>query len=894
MIPVAINYEVEGKQFNKVINVFEFNDLDLFIQRMKMEIVWIKTREFNDAGIPHKVEYSDNPSSFDIEASQFYNDLKGDFHTNEEVANHLKKIFDQQYKKYIEKLTQEYLSTNNKKKEDLIEEEFKELDRKANLYAEADKAKEKDFFQQRACMYLWQYAFGIKDTVIIGRTWGEFFILLKTIKETFNLWENKRLIIYVFNLSYEGRWLKDWFTWDLEKWGCLFSNKIYYYLKPVSLKWIDGTDISFKGFLFRDAYVLAGVKEAKLNGLMEHYKDKAHKLVGKLDYDKVRHSQTKLTNDEIAYAIYDVIVCNWFIQLKKEKYGRVIDIPMTKTEETKRRLKDKVYYTNPNIKSKKDHKYINYRKYLNNLRPDFNIYQRIRFEYAGGLTRASYKKARRIWSADEGHGVMSMDLSSSYGAVICSKKFPVTAYQLVKVDTLEKFYYYIMNKACLFDIHFHNIRPKYNDELDLNMDDVDNIISISKTEILGRYNENCQTKHIAGVDPKHPYDSPLFNNNGRVRQAMDLYLVLNEIDFANINDFYDFDWFDVDNFYIAEKDYLPKDIIQYVVDLFQKKTSYKYYDEMKLTDTDEYLQYIISKTDISSIYGCMSQDPLKMSYTYNKKDGYSVLQSEEKLYEDNPDAYNDLLKEKLNQKLDSDSYFLAYNWSHVLTAWARRNLITAIKRAGDKFIYCDTDSMYAFMCDDLIKFVDEYNADIDRQMNECFKARGIKQDSHKAYYINKKGVQVWKGLGYFEIENKCNIDENGQKTYIPYKRFVTCGAKRYLKEYYEPYDNQGHTLLMTVAGLNKKSVDYLESVYGRDGLFQAFADGNLYCDEINTGKLAATYIDFPTSGKVIDYEENETTFFEMSSVHLEKMDFNMHLTETYEKLTFEGRIWEPC
>lgn len=823
---------------DKVIEVYELKDIDALIDKIRKEIRWKTTYKYNEDGSRYRVDFADYPISFDIETSSFYNDEDNNFYTNKQVEDILDNVYNKEYVK----------------NHDIIKAELK-------------KAKTKDKYQQRACMYIWQVAFGTNDTVIVGRTWGEFLTLLYDLKFDFNLDETKKMIIYDFNYHYEFGFIKNYFTWNTEKYGCLMSDRVTYYTNTAGIYKPDrempsGVALeSFRGFMFKDALILAGVKEEKLNKIMGKYKNKAYKLVGKLDYDKVRHSKTPLTNDEYAYCINDVILCNWYIQEKIEDYGSIVDIPMTKTDETRRRIRDKVLYTNPNIKSKKDHKYIAYRQFLDGMKIDYEQYQMIRRAYAGGFTHANYSHARKVLE----DCVKSIDIASSYPACI-RKKFPMGPYKRVIVPDLDNFNYYIDNYSCLFDITFYNIRPRYEDGIDYDL--IDNIISISKCHELGKYNESCKPD-FNGHDEKDDY----VNNNGRLRNAKRISLTINEVDFDCINDFYDYDSFDVDNFYVAKKGYLPKDLIKAILELFKVKTELKPYDG---TDTDEGLKYALSKVDLNGIYGMASTDPLKMSYTLTKDEfGFHKLESLEKKYADDPDAYNDLLAKMLDDKLSSKTQFLCYQWSHLFTSWARYNLYQAILASGYNHVYSDTDSEKYIQNKDTEDFIDKYNKSVDEEMNDMFKYYGLPLNSHKASY-EKDGKTIYKCLGYFERENKGK----------PYKVFVTCGAKRYLTE---TDDGELH---LTVAGLNKKSIDYLEQKYGKEELFNRFANGDIQVDREHTGKLIATYIDFSTKGNVTDYLGTTIRFCELSSVHLEKNEFDMHITDTYEKLTSDGRVFE--
>lgn len=838
---------IQIKVNEKIVWAYELKDVDALIDKIRREIKWKTTYKYDSDGLRHQVVFADYPISFDIETSSFYNNLEGTkFFTNKEVEDILDAAYRKEFQKYM-------------KKENDVEY--------ATIKAELKKARLKNEYQQRACMYIWQMAFGTNDTVIIGRTWAEFITLLYDLKFDFDLSDCKKMIIYDYNYHYEFGFIQNYFTWDNEDYGCLLSDRVTYYTNTAGIYKPDpemptGVCVeSFYGFLWKDALILSGVKEEKLNKIMNKYKNNAYKLVGNLDYDKIRHYKTKLTNDELAYCINDVILLNWYIQEKIEEYGSIVDIPLTKTGETRERVRTKVLYTNPNIKSKKDHKYINYRKFLDRMKIDLQQYQMIKRAYAGGFTHANYNHSKKVFN----DCIMSIDIASSYPAVMVSKKFPMGPYERVIVPNKETFVYFIKNYSCLFDIHIKGISPRLDGDLDF--DCIDNIISINKINELGQYFPNLKPVYKKGCTDKDCF----VNNNGRLRHAEDIYMTINEVDFENIMNFYDIEDFDVDNFFIAKKDYLPRDLILAVLELFYKKTTYKPFDG---TDTAEGIAYALSKVDINGIYGMVSTDPLKLSYKLDKTEGFYKLESLENKYKDDPDAYNDYLAIKLEKKLDGKNEFLCYQWSHILTSWARYNLFQAILASGVNHVYSDTDSEKFIKNDKTLKFVKEYNENIDKEMNECFAYHHIKKDSHKASYI-KEGKTIVKCLGYFEIENGGEC----------YKKFVTTGAKRYLTQ---TSDGELH---LTVAGLNKKSVQYMQEKYG-DKLFEEFANGNIYVDREHTGKLMATYIPFTTKGIVTDYNNETVKFAELSSVHLEKNDFDMHITDAYEQLTQEGRILE--
>ena len=98
-----------------------------------------------------------------------------------------------------------------------------------------------------SCMYVWQ--FGINGYCIVGRTWEEFTEMMETISDYLQLSEDRRLIVYVHNLSYEFQFIRNRFTWNK-----VFSIDLR---KPIYA-------ITESGIEFRCSYLLSGYSLAKL------------------------------------------------------------------------------------------------------------------------------------------------------------------------------------------------------------------------------------------------------------------------------------------------------------------------------------------------------------------------------------------------------------------------------------------------------------------------------------------------------------------------------------------------------------------------------------------------------------------------------------------------------
>ena len=85
---------------------------------------------------------------------------------------------------------------------------------------------------------------------------------------------------------------------------------------------------------------------------------------------------------------------------------------------------------------------------------------------------------------------------------------------------------------------------------------------------------------------------------------------------------------------------------------------------------------------------------------------------------------------------------------------------------------------------------------------------------------------------------------------------------------------------LTVSGVNKKyAIPYLYEKYG-DNIMDEFKDG-LIIPPSYTGKNIHTYIDFETSGTVIDYYGNACDYLEKSSIHLEESGYELSLSREF-------------
>jgi len=243
----------------------------------------------------------------------------------------------------------------------------KQLSTKKYLDLSEELKKECEFY---SCMYIWQ--FGVNDEIYFGRTWEEFKQFLIRL-EYFGTTEKK--IVFVHNLSFEFQFLRNIVLFDE-----VMARKSHKVMKA-TLK-----DFNIE---FRCSYYMTNLP---LQKLPEVYGLNVEKLVGDLDYSKIRHSNTILTEKELKYCEYDCLVVYEYIKKELEEYETVKNIPLTSTGHVRRELKEEV---------QENYKYKN--KVRKSVNTDGHIYNLLVESFAGriyscklDICRKNHKKCNKL------------------------------------------------------------------------------------------------------------------------------------------------------------------------------------------------------------------------------------------------------------------------------------------------------------------------------------------------------------------------------------------------------------------------------------------------------------------------------------------------------------------
>lgn len=401
-----------------------------------------------------------------------------------------------------------------------------------------------------AFMYCWQMC--INGAIIFGRRWSEWLYVLNKLHTCLNLSENRILIVYVHNLSFEFQFIRKRITWL-----SVFSLDTREPVKALSVYGIE----------FRCSYKLSGYSLAKLGENLHTYK--INKMVGDLDYHVVRTEKTPLTIDEIHYCINDVFVVCAFIQECIERDGDITKIPLTKTGYVRNACRKACLPSGKNNK----HEYFKYCRLMNNLQLSADEYRQLKRAYSGGFTHAN-----AFYSGMVCENVGSFDFTSSYPAVMVAEKYPMSKSEIVTIKSKKQFEMYLKNYCCLFDAEFFGIVATSINE---------NSISFSKCWNVEKY--VC--------------------NNGRIVSADHLCTTLTEQDYFILRRFYEWDKMKFGIFRIYHKSYLPKHLILSILSFYETKTKLK-------NVVGKEIEYLQGKENVNSVYGMMVTDICRDEIVY--------------------------------------------------------------------------------------------------------------------------------------------------------------------------------------------------------------------------------------------------------------------------------------
>lgn len=504
---------------------------------------------------------------------------------------------------------------------------------------------------------------------------------------------------------------------------------------------------------FRCSYMMSN---CSLEKLPQVYNLPVKKLVGNLDYTQIRHSDTPLTEEELSYCENDCLVVYEYIKFELQTYKEISKLPKTSTGHVRRELRDLTI---------NDYKYKNRVRKAVNVDP--HIYNLLVNAFMGGYTHSSYTFTDEIIK-----DVDSWDITSSYPYVMTSYKFPSTQFKRVyikSVSDMSKHYAYLMV------VNFKNVKCKY----------YNTFISSSK----------CMNLKGAKYD------------NGRIIEAKEFSMILTDLDFRFYLDTYDLEY-EIVEAYSSLYSYLPKQLIEFILDKYVKKTEYKGIEEKAL-------EYALEKAKFNAIFG--------MSVTNNISD---KVEFDDNIWNEVPLTNEEIIKKLIEERKKG---FLSFAYGVWITAIARNNLLRRVVALDEYILYCDTDSMKLRKGYNKQVILD-YNKRVEDRIRYVSDKLGI--DFNRYSPKDKHGEEHL--LGIFTYEGR-------------YKEFITQGAKKYaVKEINKDGEEE---IKITVAGVPKRGAKALKDL-------SEFKDGLIFKYE-DTKKNLLFYVDNQEECILEDYLGNK-------------------------------------
>lgn len=396
--------------------------------------------------------------------------------------------------------------------------------------------KEQEQCEFGSCMYIWMMS--INDTVYYGRTWEEFINFIEILNEEIP----ERKIIFVHNLAFEFQFIRSYFRIK-----DVTARKAHKVMKTQLLDY----NVEFRCSLM--------MSNCALKKLPDLYNLPVQKMVGDLDYQKLRTYETPLDEKEMGYCENDCLVVYHYIRYELETYPNLDKIPMTSTGHVRNELKDLI---------RKDYKYK--RLISKSVNTDPHVYNLLTHgAFMGGFTHSNY-----IYTDMIVKNVDSWDFTSSYPYCLCCFKYPATKFKICRVNRVEQM---LPNLCYLVVVKFKNIKSKY----------FNHFLSFSKCNNIkgGKY------------------------DNGRVISADELECTLTDIDFKLILKSYECEY-EITECYYSVLRYLPEQFINFILDKYVLKTKYK-------GVVGKEIEYSREKGLFNSLYGMAVTNNIRDEVSYD-------------------------------------------------------------------------------------------------------------------------------------------------------------------------------------------------------------------------------------------------------------------------------------
>lgn len=538
----------------------------------------------------------------------------------------------------------------------------------------------KDGDEARCWIYQWALLFN--GFTVGGRRPSELISYIRKYIKLYNLSDTRKMVIYIHNASYDLSYLMQFFKsqYGVVKILAIKAHKI------LSFECVN------VGLVIRCSYLLSN---RSLDAWGKYTNAPVRKIVNGIDYDLIRYQDSPLTLEDWTYQVNDVWSMHYAFKGMLDMFDDdIISIPLTNTGYIRRDVRNEF---------KKDK---NNREDFLRDRIDEPVYTMLRSEFAGGLAHGNRHCIAKVIRGQIGHD----DFKSDYPSQQQIKYFPITGFSLYYESGVSKTEFTLKEllKLCdtrcvLMKLRFNNFRIKPEVTLPY--------LSVDKCD-KGRLTPLIYTLdgHNRG------------NDNGRVLYMDGVTeLCLLEKDLEWILKQYDTDGIQIVKVYTAIRGKHPPYVLKVINEYF------------KIKENAEGTEREKSKNNLNAAYGMEATDPVRLDTEFD----FETFEWKETKATTRED-----IQAALDKYYKSRNSFMQYYHGCYVTMWARDALLSLVSSIGyDKYIYCDTDSIFYIKDKDTERILKAYN---DRVVTY--------NKSHGLGVLNKRGTMSYYGV--FEDEGE--------------------------------------------------------------------------------------------------------------------------------------------
>lgn len=500
--------------------------------------------------------------------------------------------------------------------------------------------------EEKPIGWIYQFCIEFDNEVVIGQSPMQLIGHLQELKEIYGLCSDKRIIIYVHNLSYDYQYLYP------------FLVGVFGEPELLAIKAHKILSAHFDGIEFRCSYLLSNMSLAQWGSKLGC---SIKKMVGAIDYEQIHYQDDILPMIAWEYMVNDVLAMKECLYREMSFYGDdLVTIPLTSTGYVRRDCR---------IAARKDK---TYRKWFVNTKLSVDCYKLARSLFAGGLTHGNrHLGGQTIYNV--GHN----DKKSHYPSCQMMEYFPIGPwlhyynYQTDGVLPLNSFNSLINTYCCMFRIVFKNLRIKKGITCPC----------VSKHKINNYWDVNfTNDRGFPGCD------------NGRVINAVgSIMLGLTELDYYWVRRQYDTDGIFLVDMYCSERGHIKEPI----------KNTINQYFIFKESLPNGMLRNK-SKAKLNGIYGMSATDVVRTEITFD----YNNMEWTEHKDLDDENIQEQLSKYYKSRNSFNNYTHGIYttSWARYILLDIIQNVV-----GYENFIYADTDSCFYKDSPEVRARIEEYN-----------------------------------------------------------------------------------------------------------------------------------------------------------------------------------------